>query len=122
MQVVDHYALFPGCCQICRSSRVPAVDTLMSNPIEERVYICEGCAEDIGTALGMTGRIASAQKEAIITGLQHEVEGLTAQLDQLQDLEKWVALTLQFGGTIGRDGKLTLRRAHPARDRPPRQE
>lgn len=69
MQLVDSYALPPGCCRLCRAAHVPVVDTFQdidNDGYEGRLYICAECC---GHLADMTGWVSPEKFKATRTEL-----------------------------------------------------
>ena len=101
MQVLDSYALPPGCCAFCKGTAVPFVDVGLNTddmPVEFAieqsgwVYVCHQCVFHMAHLLGgaspeyaerIKGEIANltAQRDALVARLaatQQTIDRLTA--------------------------------------------
>lgn len=106
MHLVRSYALFPGCCNLCRGSKDPAIDLLTTNQYEERQYVCLKCVASLGNFAGWVSGAAADALRAQIEDQRAENEALSEKVAELDEMERWVALSLAFGVRINKQGKV----------------
>lgn len=81
MQLVETPTLFPGCCAICRSGGGPMVDTGAVSTLDERLYYCVGCVDQLAVAIGA---VPKQEHEA----LWAKVKEANAEANRLKDVEE----------------------------------
>lgn len=106
MLVVHHYNFLPGCCTLCNSSNLPAIDTGYDldwpnapddpNPsANRRLYICADCALTLADMVrdhrGIELRPMNAYKvlEELSQGLSNMNKALK---DRVEELENTIAV------------------------------
>jgi len=106
MLVVHHYNYLPGCCTLCNSSNLPAIDTGYDldwqnapddpNPsANRRLYICADCAitlaDMVRDARGIELRPIDAYK--VLEELSQGLSGMNKVLkDRVDELENTIAI------------------------------
>lgn len=98
---VDQYFFAPGCCGLCRSSNLPAIDTGIHfnhptdpnspNPsADDLFYICADCAIEIGRIM-LDSRNFELNIAGTKSGLENTISSLTeantALSARIEDLE-----------------------------------
>jgi hypothetical protein len=110
MHLVEQASLFPGACHLSGSGNGPFVDTgRHAGPQDERIYIQELIAVEIGEAVHMVRREQHLAALERIAELEVEVAELGDAREELERLEGAVRQTFAAGATRIKGDNFKLR-------------
>lgn len=90
MQLVNNYAMHPGQCHFCGSSRTPVIDSLRDidrHGWDGRLYICYECAVHIGQLVGSVPADKYSEIVELAATLKKELSAAERRLAKFKGLE-----------------------------------